>query len=429
MLFQPVESLATRSSVVRAEFQKLPFVGIAKRSQVTFIVVGTSHFQCNSASEINSLVRELKPDGVVVELDPERAVRLTKEAATSDSAPWFGADFLAAIDAAREIDVPLFIGDEYTRDTRARFLDTLLSPASYSPQRLMASVFRSNAQIDLLQTFAQDPMKLTPLVTVIVTPLVIVCTGFLLQGRGVHFDIGSLRSNVSACIALVLSFLCICKVYNTLIVDRDDVIIDRAINAAEVITSLKRKETIRRRWTFSTEPNTTKSQDTKRKGIPLFTLKRPLKEDEIRRLHLFEPRWLSMIDSLQTAGGIFPAQFGCLTCVNKFYCSIALDGKEGKYADVIFKRRGRMASLENLIEGTRPSGDRKVTAEIEGKNAFTLDEKHIFVADEGYLMTSGIAEETCPIIPANICDEDVSIIVVVGLLHANGVVDQLCALN
>jgi hypothetical protein len=88
-----------------------------------------------------------------------------------------------------------------------------------------------------------------------------------------------------------------------------------------------------------------------------------------------------------------------------------------------------MASLENLIEGTRPSGDRKVTAEIEGKNAFTLDEKHIFVADEGYLMTSGIAEETCPIIPANICDEDVSIIVVVGLLHANGVVDQLCALN
>lgn len=429
MLLQQVESLATRSSIVRAEFEKLPFVGIAKRSQVTFIVVGTSHFQCNSASEVASLVRELKPDGVVVELDPERAVRLTKEAATSDSAPWFGADFLAAIDAAREIDVPLFVGDEYTRETRARFLDTVLSPASYSPQRLMASVFRSNAQIDLLQTFAQDPMKLTPLVTTLFTPLLIVCTGFLLQGHGVQLEIGSFRSNVSICLTLVLSFLFICKVYNTLIFDRDDVLVHRTINAAEVIMSLKRKETIRRRWSFTTEPNTTKSQDPKRDGIPLFTLKRPLRKDSIRSLYLFEPRWLSMIDSLQASGGICPPQFGCLTCVNKFYCSIALDGKEARYADVIFKRHGRMASLGNLIEGTRPSGDRKVTAEIEGKNAFTLDEMNIFVADEGYLMTLGMTEETYPTIPTNLCDDDISIVVVVGLLHANGVVDQLCALN
>ena len=136
-----------------------------------------------------------------------------------------------------------------------------------------------------------------------------------------------------------------------------------------------------------------------------------------------------MIDSLQAGGRICPPQFGCLTCINKFYCSIELDGDEGIYADVIFKRRGRMALLGNLVEGARPSGDRKVTAEIVGKNAFTLDEENIFVADTGYLMTSGTTEENNPLAPtSHHCDDDISIVIVVGLLHANGVLDQLCAI-
>ena len=73
---------------------------------------------------------------------------------------------------------------------------------------------------------------------------------------------------------------------------------------------------------------------------------------------------------------------GCVTCRNKFYSAINLaEGSqssnpvsfvEGRYADVIFRRRGRFGELNGVTEGSRPSGARKVGAKILGKESFDL---------------------------------------------------------
>ncbi len=93
-----------------------------------------------------------------------------------------------------------------------------------------------------------------------------------------------------------------------------------------------------------------------------------------------------------------------------------------------------MANMIKLVEGTRPvSGDRKVNVQIEGEEPFLVDENELAISKEGYLVASDVQiggdkdadgqEETLN------CDdneEDVNnIVVVVGLLHANGVIDRL----
>ena len=94
--------------------------------RINYFVVGTSHFRCDSADEVERIIREIGPDGVVVELDPERVIRLTKEGSKyPDEEQLFGADFFSAIDTAKDMDVPLFIGDEYSKETRARFVQTV----------------------------------------------------------------------------------------------------------------------------------------------------------------------------------------------------------------------------------------------------------------------------------------------------------------
>lgn len=94
-----------------------------------------------------------------------------------------------------------------------------------------------------------------------------------------------------------------------------------------------------------------------------------------------------------------------------------------------------MAELTNLVEGTRPvSGDRKVGARIEGRETFVIDEDKLAISKEGYLVVSDISCEVGADDCRDKCDdgvsmvkggEDIKIVVVVGLLHVNGVIDRL----
>ena len=47
---------------------------VTPRRMINYFVVGTSHFRCNSADEVERIIREIGPDGVVVELDPEMVI-------------------------------------------------------------------------------------------------------------------------------------------------------------------------------------------------------------------------------------------------------------------------------------------------------------------------------------------------------------------
>ena len=95
-----------------------------------------------------------------------------------------------------------------------------------------------------------------------------------------------------------------------------------------------------------------------------------------------------------------------------------------------------MARITALTEGTRPvSGDRRLSVEIEGGDSFLVDDEDgISLSQEGYLVArhpphcesscgndrgrNGAEEEGA-------VDRDVTILAVVGLGHANGVIDLL----
>lgn len=127
-----------------------------------------------------------------------------------------------------------------------------------------------------------------------------------------------------------------------------------------------------------------------------------------------------------------PPQFGCVRCTNKFYSAISIDGSEGRYADVIFEKAGALANIVELEEGKRPvSGDRKINVSIQGGESFIVDDSNLSVSDDGYMVASSV-------LPVSVGDairilstdegateKNVRMVVVVGLLHGNGVVDLL----
>lgn len=417
----------------------LPCVGSWKSGNTQVTVIGTSHFKCNSAQEVVSVIEELRPDGVVVELDPERVIRLTLEGTKphmEKQSMLFGADFLAAIETAQRLDIPLFIGDEYAQETKSRLLN-VFDIQAYKLNKLMPFGGRSSSslhinEVDVLGTVLADPRKLTPLVVTIAPAFLTLL--WTLQS----FPVQDILSDLSLVFSILFSVLITCKTYTTLIVDRDEILAMNAIQAVRTLQSLQDKTTIRKRWTFTVDTTSASAVDDEPSGIPLFTLKTPLQPDVIRNLNLFEPRWLKMVDRLnkqiQAKGD---CRLGCISCTNKFYSAIHTeDGREGRYADVIFKREGRMANVIEMVEGKRPvSGARKVTVQIEGKDSFVVNETNISVVKEGYLVTlftSAISMALggdSPLAAFQAQDDkstkDIHIILVVGLLHANGVLDCL----
>jgi len=447
--------------------QKRPFVGVVERHvddcHTQFIIVGTSHYRCQSAEQVKAIIEETQPDAVVVELDPERVVRLTKEYAMTSPDQDFGADFLSAIQVAQDMDIPLFLGDEYVQATQERFLTTLVSPATYNPSSLFSALFPSSdtqKQVDVFQSFLQDPRKAVPLLSSLVLPFLSLLVFALLGGA--HHDSPTtttdsawIGNNSQVILSITFSALSSAKVFNTLIVDRDQVLAAKALEAAKVTQSLKNHETIRKTWRFlvpddvddcgiilsddnhknPSDSNTTIDQDDM---MPLFTLKTALQANAIRNLNLFEPRWLAMIDGIKDKND---PKFGCITCTNKFYSVIqGPDGREGRYADVIFRRRGRTAKLVHLVEGSRPSGARKVNTQIQGERSefFLDDASTVEVSKEGYL---AVPASNLLALSDNSGDDVVTkkgagagtkasqttakVVVVVGLLHANGVIDLL----
>jgi hypothetical protein len=140
--------------------------------------------------------------------------------------------------------------------------------------------------------------------------------------------------------------------------------------------------------------------------------------------------------------------FGCVRCTNKFYSATSVKGgEEGRYADVIFEKEASYAKIIDMKEGKRPtSGDRRIGVRIKGGDSFTVDESSLSVRD-GYI----VAHNVKPTASRAVCHrsyhsqhndvdsaldvdralssesdgERVRMVVVVGLLHGNGVVDLL----
>jgi len=463
-----------------------PHIGYIKdpSNKREVFVIGTSHFRCSSAAEVTSLITQVRPDGVVLELDPERVLRLTKQYygfdADGDTAQaqidasvqtnpsnsggeelLYGSDFVAAVTTCQEMDIPLFLGDEYAQETKQRLMQQLFRVEAYSPIPLVTSLvpdmttttkaratdISTTSRISLIDTFRTDPNKLTPLAVSSSPPLVIAALTLLLQNNEAAASIAYSSSSgalvdavwnvLETSLSIVLSFFASCFLFNTVIVERDEILADSTIRAWNVLRSLKNGTFIRKRWEFRV--NTSKNENETGASsfdatteLPLFTLKRPLIKGKRRNLNLFEPRWLKMIDSVtnedyKSSSSASSPQFGCVRCTNKFYSAASVDGLEGRYADIIFERKGALASIAELKEGKRPtSGDRKIGVTIEGGDEFTIDDEStsISVTKDGYMIANKWDSNDLSK-PIQSDDKWVKVVVVVGLLHGNGVVKLL----
>jgi hypothetical protein len=123
--------------------------------------------------------------------------------------------------------------------------------------------------------------------------------------------------------------------------------------------------------------------------------------------------------------------FGCVRCTNKFYSAVSINGVEGRYADVIFDTCATFAKIKGIKEGKRTlSGDRKISVSIEGCDSFIVDDSNVSISSDGYMsavptVESSDREVGCIRSNQESARERIRLVVVVGLLHGNGVVDLI----
>ena len=138
-----------------------------------------------------------------------------------------------------------------------------------------------------------------------------------------------------AAVALLLLLL-LTRVLDVLLISRDELLATNTLRALELSAAVREGRLLRRRFTFSTlaagAPAAAGVPGSSRSGasaarepdgtLPFFTVRRPLGRGETRRLNLFEPRWLAMMDALAEAqpdGALPGAQLCCVHATNRFY--------------------------------------------------------------------------------------------------------------
>jgi len=310
-------SVSERSSVLSKTSQSSPHVGYTANRSIEVYVIGTSHFRCKSADEVATLIESIHPDGVVVELDPERTIRLSKlyagfnedgmrvQTISSPNDLLYGADFMSAINTCTEMDIPLFLGDEYAQETSQRLLNRLFQVEAYSPIQLFRSLIAKLKQeekvgishVDILQTFISDPQKITPLLITSTPSILLAVTALLFSNNqgGVAYQYDGLSSIINFAetfLSIAVSLMATSLLFNTVIVERDEILARKSMHAIDNIISLKQKKSVRKRWKFTVQ--NAKSKESRGLGtinsIPLFTLKTPLLKGAVRNLNLYEPR-------------------------------------------------------------------------------------------------------------------------------------------
>ena len=207
--------------------------------------------------------------------------------------------------------------------------------------------------------------------------------------------------------------------------DRDDVLADAAARASAMAAGLRRGDLVRVAHGFDADADVTRRRakaaaaananaaerrgdaersfgegvgddDASSTAWPCFTLRRPLAAGEVRRLNLFEPRWLAMMDRLAEANGgdLVGAELACSLGVNRRYvrrdwdywadaggggaAAAATDRSDRsdprfaaagrpRSADIVVEPSLRRARVVRFAEGRREvTGARKLEVWIEG---------------------------------------------------------------
>ena len=133
-----------------------------------------------------------------------------------------------------------------------------------------------------------------------------------------------------------------CPLVETVWMDRDDALVRHATNAARACAAVADGDARRVSFRFSADPVVTAERArafTPRdaNARPCFTLKRALARGETRRLNLWEPRWLALLDALADANGgrLVGAELGCLLGHTRHYYGDDDDDPSRRVASVV----------------------------------------------------------------------------------------------
>ena len=230
-----------------------------------------------------------------------------------------------------------------------------------------------------------------------------------------------------------------CPLVETVWMDRDDALVRHATNAARACAAVADGEARRVSFRFSADPLVTADRArafTPRdaNARPCFTLKRALARGETRRLNLWEPRWLALLDALADANGgrLVGAELGCLLGHTRHYYGDDDGDPSRRAASVVVDNAFARARVVRVVEGERPrTKARKVEVWIE-----RVDEDDEIVRDveahaAGYLLASVVPANEETVAPERVVVDDdessVACVVVAGLTHVNGVVAGLAS--
>ena len=480
----------------------LPCVGLVATSTRELLVVGTAHTPCRSAAEVRAVILAAQPDVVVVELDQERLERLMQTPPGVELK--YGADFAAAAAAAEEVGAPIILGDAKGRETMAslRAPGAIADPARLWRATRMALGFvehRSESPprahpVRVAASLRDDPAKLLPLLAGFWWTILLTAASALIMPPPVAVasanDVSGTAAPLTSWLAVAASCALVAvaaRVVDVLLLSRDETLAGSSVRALELAAGLQSGGLLRRRYAFATDAELlSRTPPPPADAVPLFTLRRPLARGEVRRLSLFEPRWLRLLDQLvgnpQAAAGdgdgaadltvqqrLEGATFGCVFAVNRCYTprgggkvpppseEEAMEGVEDggsaglgaatRVADVVVRPYARRVRIVKAEEGIRPvTGARRMVVYIEGEGALAIDEASLAPTPGGYLagrVTECTEEEAFGALKGSSsrwtmttravddgntgAPPPVRVVSVVGLAHANGVLDR-CAL-
>jgi hypothetical protein len=444
--------LAASSSGRASSSQKnLTTTSSSSSPRLEIIVLGTNHNSSSDAEKVTRVIEDEKPDVVVVELDFERLNSNFNNGFKKKQGE-AGEDFMNAVKSGttaktqKEQQPIVLLGD-----VKAKEIPEMLLSKATSIENV-TSVFPGGL-VYFLESF-KGAFGVAP--TASVLTITLACA--LLDHNFIE---------------LFVLLYGVAVVSDVLLKDRDDVLAKNVLKGVDIAKRLRKKELISKQFTFSSSSSSLPSLDDDDDDdddhdhdrylldeLPVFTLKRPFESrDEIRRLNLFEPRWLRMLDEIarRNDGSLVGAKLGVVLAQNRLYTPENFDDvgdddfddtsksnenetRNKRVARIVFDPFVQRAKVVDAKESSRPvTGARKVEVfvaldseanddfmgefrEAPGQRGYMLASKKTPTGDRGEPTKNEARDEK----EANDgSGRVVKCVVVCGKLHVRGVVGRL----
>ena len=350
------------------------------------VVVGTNHNSASDAEKVTRVIEDVEPDVVVVELDFERMNSFFESffMQRRRRIPLLkgGGDFMNAVKSGTTTTTTtskpppiVILGDVKMKEIPEMLLNKAMINPGFGGLAYFLESFKG--------AFGVAP-------TASVVTMTLACT--LVDNNFIELFV--LLYGVSV-------------VSDVLLKDRDVILAENVIKGVDIAKRLRKKELLSKQFTFSSSSSCSLTNndddyvcDEKEEedaALPVFTLKRPFEnKDEIRRLNLFEPRWLAMLDEIanRNDGSLVGAKLGVVLAQNRLYTPANFDKieQQKRVASIVFDPFVQRAKVVDAKESTRPvTGARKVEVFI----ALDSETNDDFIGDfreapgqRGYMLAS-----------------------------------------